>query len=202
MRTPCERCGRSMFVCACQSGVMKRAGCDTLVKLLPYEKDSGYGVVRRVVLDMKRNERQALLDKCAEELAPGVRDAMRCFECDTEDVVVTYVPRSKKAIRKDGVDQAKLLASALAAKLGLSCRPLVRRVRRVKTQKRLSAKERYANLRGAFSAVDVPHGCTVLLVDDIVTTGASLAAVCAVLRRAGADHVIAVALAQTQGKGD
>lgn len=103
--------------------------------------------------------------------------------------LVTGVPLHAARRRERGYDQAELLARALAPRLGAPCVPLLRRVRDTQPQSRLGPAGRRRNLDGAI-AVLVPEavrGRRVLVVDDVLTTGATLGACLAVLAAAGAE---------------
>ena len=101
---------------------------------------------------------------------------------------VCAVPLHPARQRGRGYNQAELLARALAAELGVPCRPLLRRTRSTRQQARLHAGERRANLAGAFEASG-PAPPRVLLIDDVLTTGSTLAECERVLRAAGAGQV-------------
>lgn len=126
--------------------------------------------------------------------APLARQMARILdEAQAYDCIVP-VPISAERLRARGYDQSLLLAEALADKTGLPCRSLLRKVRDNRTQHRLTAKERAENVRGAYACEDAA-GLRVLLVDDIVTTGAT-ARECAVqLYRTGAASVQCVCCA-------
>lgn len=101
---------------------------------------------------------------------------------------VCAVPLHPSREQRRGYNQAELLARAVARELALPCSPLLRRTRATRQQAKLHADARRANLRGAFEAVAaVPP--RVLLVDDVLTTGATLRECAAVLRGAGAERV-------------
>jgi len=112
--------------------------------------------------------------------------------------VVTWVPLSRKRLRKRGYDQSRLLAEHLARQLDMPCRPMLKKIRDTKAQSGLKGEsERRANVLGAY----VPLGSAqmweerVLLVDDVVTTGATMSECARILRGAGAERVVCVALA-------
>ena len=69
----------------------------------------------------------------------------------------------------------------------------IRRARAGRPQSSLPAAARTANVRSAFTVVRPVRGDTILLVDDVVTTGATLASVAGVLKRAGAARIYALA---------
>ncbi len=97
-----------------------------------------------------------------------------------------------------GFNQAGLLARELAAATGTGLVHAVRRSRSTEAQARLSRTARQANVRGAF-VVRRPAaiaGKRVLLVDDVMTTGATLSACARAMKRAGASRVAAITLAR------
>ncbi|MFT4249277.1 MAG: ComF family protein [Pseudomonas sp.] len=91
-------------------------------------------------------------------------------------------------LRQRGYDQALELARPLARVLGLPCLPALRRIRATRPQSELDARQRVRNLRGAF-AVGIALPAHVALVDDVMTTGASLHAAAHALRKAGVQRV-------------
>ena len=99
-------------------------------------------------------------------------------------------PAASGRLRRRGYDQALELARPLAATLGLPLRAdLLRRVRATAAQSELDAAARRRNLRAAFRAADVAMPAHVALVDDVMTTGATLHAAARALRRAGVERV-------------
>ena len=97
-----------------------------------------------------------------------------------------------------GFNQTELIGRVLAAETGIPLRPLLRRVRRTRRQASLNREQRRKNLDAAFSISDVKFYCndSILLVDDVMTTGSTLEAATAVLRRAGAEKVFVMVLAR------
>jgi predicted amidophosphoribosyltransferase len=159
------------------------------------------GVGRELVARLKyRNERSALarlaLAMAALVAAPGLGGAGEEAGGTGIDLV-TWVPTSPARRRQRGFDQAELLARAVARRLRLPCprAPVLAR-RPGPPQTGRPAAERRAG-GPAFVARRVVAGLTVLLVDDVVTTGATMSAAAIALRTAGAADVIAVAAART-----
>ena len=114
---------------------------------------------------------------------------------DGDADALTWVPLSPRRRRRRGFDQAELLARAMARLIDLPCRPLLRRVRETPEQARRRADERRRALRHAFDAPG-PSPPTVVLVDDVMTTGATAAACAGALRRAGARRVLVLTAAR------
>jgi competence protein ComFC len=106
---------------------------------------------------------------------------------------VIGVPLNGLRIRERGYNQSELLAEELGRELGVGVmRGVVRRVKRTGTQTGLSREERFENMRGAFEpglGVEGVAGGHVLLVDDVMTTGATVDGCARVLKRAGARSV-------------
>lgn len=112
----------------------------------------------------------------------------------SRNTVVTCVPTDTRRMRARGYDHAGLVARELARELRLPYQRLVTRVTHTR-QVGASRAMRLKQLQGAFLVVgSVPQN--VLVVDDVVTTGATLEAVAAVLRTAGARHVDAAVFTQ------
>ena len=102
---------------------------------------------------------------------------------------VTWAPLSRKRLRSRGFDQAELLARETARCLGLPLIPTLRKVRHTAAQSGLRGEAaRRANALGAYELLPgtAPAGKTILLVDDVVTSGATLSECARLLRQEGA----------------
>jgi ComF family protein len=113
--------------------------------------------------------------------------------------LVLPMPLSRERLAERGFNQALLLARALSRAKADS--GLLLRVKHTPTQTALDRDERAANVKGAFAVQPMRagelRGRRVLLVDDVMTSGASLFGAAATLRQAGAASVMAVVLART-----
>lgn len=111
--------------------------------------------------------------------------------------LVTHVPVHHRRFRERGFDQAAAVGRACARELGLPFVPLLRRTRTTAAQSSLDKTKRWKNVENAFALgtnADLRHR-TVLLVDDVVTTGATLSAAAQPLRNAGASCILAATVA-------
>lgn len=117
--------------------------------------------------------------------------------------VITWVPLSRWRLWRRGYDQSQLLAQRLAGKMDMPCVALLKKVRHTRAQSGLTGEsERRANVLGAYrlSPDAEVQGRRVLLVDDVVTTGATLSECARILRTAGAAEVVCVTLATAEKK--
>jgi predicted amidophosphoribosyltransferase len=128
--------------------------------------------------------------------AEAMAQAMRGLEPLTGGVSLIPVPLGRRRLRARGYNQSERIATALGACSGLPVRlDLLQRVRETRTQTTLTPEARHANVAGAFHAGPV-EGLELVLVDDVFTTGATLAAAGAELAAAGALRVEAVTFAR------
>lgn len=114
--------------------------------------------------------------------------------------VIAWVPLSKKRLRKRGYDQARLLAERMAPLLGVSAERLLDKPRDTGAQSALSGEAtRRANVLGAYALAPgaEAEGRRILLIDDVMTTGATLSECARVLKSAGASQVCCAVLAHT-----
>ena len=153
------------------------------------------GEVRESILRYKFHGVTAYGPAYAEFIAKAIDESV--FSCDS----MTWVPLSRRRLRRRGYDQAQILAEETAKILGLPCERLL--VKRVNTrpQSGLSGAEaRRKNAKGVYACADPEkvRGRKILIVDDIVTTGATLSECALTLKNAGCAEVFAAAAASRQ----
>lgn len=168
----------------------KSLGFDAAVALGPYA-----GPIRHLVLAMK-HERMAML---ADWLAGLVVEARGESIAFGPGALVAGVPLHWHRQWTRRYNQADALAAGLARRLGLAAIRPLRRRRATPKLAALSRKARDAMLKDAFVArrgATALKGRTVLLVDDVLTTGATCGAAARTLKRAGAARVVAVVVAR------
>ncbi len=144
------------------------------------------------IRQMKFHNRPAIARRLAVYLAEALPEALPV------DAIVP-IPMRPAAIRKRGYNQAALLARFLSEEIGVPWAPLLIKSRKTRPQHTLNARERRANLSGAYrlaEGADV-RGKVLLLCDDVTTTGSTLREAANVLLRNGAAEVHAVTAATT-----
>lgn len=148
--------------------------------------------LRKAVRRLKYSRDIALGDALAQHLMWLVEK----YQIEAEMVVP--VPLGQKRQKERGYNQAALLARSVALGLGLPYKPrAARRTRETASQVGLSLEERQHNVAGAFWAnPDLVVHRAVLLVDDVLTTGATLEAAAQALRQAGARQIEAVVVSR------
>lgn len=113
--------------------------------------------------------------------------------------IVTYVPMRRRDKLRRGYNQTAIIARELAQLADKPCKPLLKKIRDTSQQKTLGAADRRINVKDAF-AYRSRHsisGKTVLIIDDVCTTGSTLNEAAAKLKSAGASSVTAAVFAKT-----
>jgi ComF family protein len=163
---------------------------DRAVRLGPYD-----GLLRELILRMKYAAGESLAEQLGALWAEHAADQWRALGPD----LVIPVPLHWRRRWSRGYNQSAALAHALAARLRLPCRERwLRRTRHTPMQtQQTAAAARRDNVRDAFQARPRPglQGKTVLLVDDVLTTGSTASAAARALRAAGAARVVVAVLA-------
>lgn len=150
------------------------------------------GVRRRVLLAVKESGRTDAASTLSSGLAAAVIAALGDLE-RSENVELCPVPSSRAGRRRRGFDPVRLLAD----RGGLRLTPGLRRTRAGRAQKRLGIRERERNAQGSLVASRSLVGHRMLIVDDVVTTGATLHEARRALVEAGAEVVGAAVCAST-----
>jgi ComF family protein len=158
-------------------------------RLGPYE-----GLLRELILRMKQAAGEQLAEALGELWAENAGPQLR--ELGAE--VIVPIPLHWRRRWQRGFNQSAVLAEALASHLRLPCQPRwLRRARQTPYQSQQSAAARRQNLRDVFQVARQSSltGRTVLLVDDVLTSGATASEAARALRAAGADRVLVAVLA-------
>ena len=167
------------------------AGCRRVSNLVRVQAVADYGdAVKRLVWRMKFERARAAGTEIGELLAPLLADA-------PDDVLIVPVPTAPSRVRQRGYDQAAVIARAATRKAGKHYASLLTRNGRAR-QVGMTRQQRQTQLAGAFTPRNIAQirNAHVILVDDVITTGATLEAAASALKAAGAKTVEAVVFAR------
>lgn len=157
----------------------------------PFYYDS---VIRKGIHNLKYNG----YGKCGEFLAMEMAEVICRDFANEEPDFITCVPMSKKRKREKGFNQCECLIRHIGKVFGYKPVPrLLIKTKHTPTQVNLKYEERIKNLKGAFKVnekYDI-KGKTILLCDDVITTGSTLSECSRTLKKAGAERVICVTAA-------
>ena len=186
----CGTCKASLPYC----GEVRTGGFGRCAAPLYYE-----GAVREAILAFKFKGKLEALDCFGSLMAQTAAEAFSgAFDA------VTWAPVSRKRLRQRGYDQARLLCASLCVDWHVEPQETLRKVRDNPAQSGLEdAAARRANVLGVYEAVKPADiaGKRFLLVDDILTTGATLGECVRVLKAAGAADVVCLTLTATRENG-
>jgi ComF family protein len=166
---------------------------ERVLRVGPYE-----GLLQQVVLRLKHRSGEGLAELLGELWAEHAEASLRAAGASA----VVPVPLHWRRRWARGYNQSEALARGVAVRLGLPCRSAwLRRLRHTPLQPLQSPTARRDNVRGAFRACRGGHlrGQTVLLVDDVLTTGSTCSEAARALRAAGAATVVVAVLARAEG---
>lgn len=151
----------------------------------------GYrGPVRRALPRLKYQAWGQCVDYFAHEMARAWRESRQ-----PDPDLITFVPMLPRKEKSRGGNQAEKLCRAAAAIMDWEVTPTLERIRQEKSQVGLTRAQRKRNLRNCFRVTERVRGKHVLLVDDVVTTGATAAECARMLKQAGAEQVWVLAAA-------
>lgn len=185
----CPKCGGRRGNCDCDTYSLSFDGF-----CAPYYYK---GAVRQAVLNLKFYSRPDAAPFLAQKIAEKILDEYAGIPFD----IICAVPMSEEGMRSRGYNQSELLCKEVAEILNIpiSASTLVK-IKNTKTQHTLDKKERFLNVKGAYSSLGGLEGKCVLLIDDIKTTGATLSECALVLKQGGASGVFCAAAANNTGR--
>ena len=189
--TTCSLCGAPSKDELCASCLTHRHFFDKAVSCFAYKEQA-----RSRILQFKFGNRRDLYRGFAHQLSERIRPFSQKEPFD----IVTYVPMTKAAKRERGYNQTELLADSISQALEISFSgSLLIKKKETPKQSTLSYSERWQNVSRAFilaKGISL-RGKRVLLIDDVLTTGATADALSRLLKSAGANYVFVATIATT-----
>lgn len=149
--------------------------------------------VREAMIRYKFQHKKTYADSFAGAVARVVSEVYKDMRID----VVTAVPLSAQSLQERGYNQSELVARKAGNLLNIRYEALLLKNKQNRVQHELNYEERITNVQGVYIAPRPANvlGKTILLVDDIMTTGSTLSECCRVLKRNGAKRVLCVVVA-------
>lgn len=186
----CPFCGHSKEDCTCKK---KKAYYSAITAPFYYEE-----TILKAVHRLKFENKDFVADTFAKDMAEAVKLSFPIDEID----LIAFVPFSKKQTRERLYNPSEVLARALSKELSIPCEAILLKLFETKTQHNLKSDARSGNVLGVYEVeehADIEDK-TVLLVDDIKTTGATLSECAKMLKLRGAKCVYAATFAVTKHK--
>ena len=199
MERECPMCLKSVTRCLCANKYLETHFVKGHIKLYKYGDSESAKPLNSLIYQIKQGRREDAFDFLASELAK----ATSVHGINLDNALITYVPRRRSAILRYGIDHARVLAERVALLLSVECMRLLTSTAKT-AQKSLAGAERIANTN--YTVVSEPDLSqrTVIIVDDIVTTGASMGSAAMLVRSMGAKDIYALSVgyAYKQNKED
>lgn len=194
----CPECSLEAEKCRCMPPLLKKDKAVSLRKLFFYSKNRSSEPQNRLIYYLKRNRSKRVSAFVAGEALPLINAELSRLDI-SEIPLIVGVPRSRGAFTEYGFDQADMLCRAICDRCALEYCKVLKRRRGGRAQKSLTAGERRKNIKNLIYAdktlSDKIKGRTVILIDDVVTTGASMSACIHILKECGAKNIVCMAIA-------
>lgn len=184
----CRYCGKPVqdVHLFCASCLDKKSNIETIYTAC-YYKDN----IKKIIINFKYNERSYL----GELLGKLLVDLYSIKFIGNSDMIIP-IPLYPSKRKSRGYNQSEILANYFSKKLGIKLKvKLLKRIRQTEPQYNLTRAERFKNIRGAFLASSKVREKTVILIDDVSTTGATLQNSAKALKKAGAKKIYAIVVA-------
>ncbi len=198
VREVCADCGQSACVCECAPEALKNEGVDRVYSSFVYDKRQRGAPASRLIYSIKGTENRDSINFAAYLLAERLQKATYN---DISEYIITFAPRRRRAVRENGADHMKLISCLTAEILGVEWREMFYNVSFAEQKKKNTAERMISaekSLKMKKNAEKDTVGRKFIILDDIVTSGATLSACVSLLYKAGAENVIAATLAKAK----
>ena len=191
-RRDCPKCAKVLSRCSCSSDYLTAHGVKNVIKLFRYSKTEESLPSNYLIYSLKQDNREDVLSFLAEELGDAIKNSL---DLTKGKYIITSVPRRRKAIVNYGFDHAEILGRRVGSILGVEYESLLKSKSK-KPQKSVAGEARLYNAKFDYkTSKDIDRkGYTVILVDDIITTGASISSCTTLIKGYHPRRVIAAVL--------
>jgi ComF family protein len=188
----CRTCGKPLYSSlTCVNCISESSPLEKIRSVGEYD-----GMLRNYILALKYHRNIGLAELILPDLCRTLINSHFNFE------MLIPVPLNKTRQRERGYNQVAIWGKLLEKMIGIPMdSSVILRVRNTISQVTLPAEKRSENVRGAFSVKsDIVNGKNILLLDDVITTGATLIECATVLKNAGAKQISALTIARSSIK--
>lgn len=186
----CPKCSKQLYECDCTNKFLASHCVKRLIKVFRYTSSEDNLAANSLIYSLKQDNRGDVAKLLSNELARAISANVK----EPQRYIFTNVPRRRKAITKYGIDHSAILARYLAKHFGTEYKPLLLS-KATLPQKAMQGRDRIKNAEVAPRRDVDLSGKRIILVDDIVTTGASMATSAITLRGMGAKEIIGATVA-------
>lgn len=180
----CSVCGELLERCTCTNKHLASHSVKALFKVVRYRPGNDVLPSNKLIYALKRAHRADVVEFISSEIAESLKNA----DFNPSECIFTNVPRRRAAVRQYGYDHSALLAKSLAEHFGAEYRTLLVS-RATRAQKKLYGTERLRNAEFDYKGNFDLGKKSVIIVDDLVTTGASMGAAAMLLKMSGAGKI-------------
>lgn len=149
------------------------------------------GIAREMVHRLKYNGNREIALSMAAMMERVLSESVSAYD------IIVPVPASDARMKKRGYNQAELIANELSNLVNIPVKKLLSKTRDTPSQVLYDAGSRWYNVKGSFSCNSDLHGKSVLLVDDVITTGATMHYCAEEIKLRGAKYVLALSFAKS-----
>lgn len=190
----CDKCAENAVFAEHGVEIIPQEGYGFDLIISPFYYEMG---IDTAIADLKFNNNRINAKKLAAYMIDELKKYVNIVDIDS----VVAVPMHKADIGKRGYNQSELICEWIEKYTNINVEhSLLKKVRKTEKQHDLSADERKVNLSGAFMASKRIDGNTILLIDDVCTTGSTLNECSIKLKEAGAERIICLTAAKTRIK--
>ena len=184
----CYKCGRFLdeYGKLCRICIGSKKNFDRGYSVFKYD-----GNIRNIILRYKNNHALNLTEFLVDNLVQRFNETNEVVDC------VAYIPMFESDKIKRGYNQSEILAREVASKIGVDVLESLEKIKKTSAQKSLNFEDRRDNLKGAFSYSGEKIVGSVLVIDDILTTGATADEMARLLKKKGAARVVFLTVCST-----
>lgn len=187
----CRKCREKIMLCS-EKFILKKDRTD---KGYTYYSSAYYSdIMMEIILELKYKLNYSAYNFIVEMLLDTINKMQIDFD------IITYVPSDRRTRKKRGYNQSQLLAKGISRSLKKPVKNLLKKVSRTKDQIGLSGSDRWFNLKNSFSVQDIEslQDKNILLIDDVITTGATAYYCAKELEKNGAKNIIILTAAKSK----